>query len=144
MNKNMLITQLKNRLPEVICTYYDENNDEGYINKVSGCVTVNLALIFKSIGEVNIHEAIKDKVTRENYTLKMILILFHKIFGQKKTGYDSEIKSPNRFFDEERKNLMVLRQRNSYEKGENIIKILRNEQTNYDSGYFLEYFFGKC
>ena len=74
----------------------------------------------------------------------MILILFHKIFGQKKTGYDSEIKSPKRFFDEEGKNLMVLRQRNSYEKGENIIKILRNEQTNYDSGYFLEYFFGKC
>ena len=41
-------------------------------------MTVNLALVFKSIGEVNIHEAIKDKVTRENYTLKMILILFHK------------------------------------------------------------------
>ena len=35
LNKNMLITQLKNRLPEVICTYYDENDDEGYINKVS-------------------------------------------------------------------------------------------------------------
>ena len=144
LNKNMLITNLKDKLPEVICTYYDENDDECNIKNVSGCETVNLALVFKSIDEVNIHEVIKDKVAQENYALKMFLILSHKILGNKKIGYDSKIKYPNRFFDEEGKKLMILRQRNSYEKGENFIKILRNEKTNHDSGYFLEYFFGKC
>ena len=144
LNKNMLISHLKDILPEVIYTYYDEEDEEGSTNKRTGCVTVNLALIFKSIGEVNIHKPIKDKRSRENNALKMFIILFHELFGHKKTGSNSEINSPNRFFDEEGKKLLVLRQRNSYEEGENIIKILRNDRLNHDSGHFLEYFFGKC
>ena len=145
LNKDMLINHLKDILPEVICTYFDkEDTDEGLTNKASGCVTINLALIFKSFEEVNIDKEIKDEIILDNYAFKMVILLFHEIFGHKKTGYNSEINSPNRFFDKEGKNLMVLRHKNSCEKGENIINILRNEKSNHDSGHFLEYFFGKC
>lgn len=145
LNKKMLLTHLKDVFPEVLYTYFDKDNIElGLTNKASGCVTVNLAPVFKSIEEINIDKKVENNDVRKNYSLKLVMSLFHEIFGHKKTGYYSEVKSPNRFFDSEEKKLMILRHKNSFDKGENIIKILRDEKYKQDSGYFLEYFFGKC
>ena len=145
INKKMLISHLKEIIPDVICTYYTPDFDEEALtNKSTGCVAINLSSIFDSLEEVNICKAINDKKTRDNFSLKMVTILFHEIFGHKKTGYNSDISSPHRFFDKTRKNLMVLKNRNSFEKGENIINILRSTNVKHDSGHFIEYFFGKC
>jgi len=145
INKKMLISHLKEIIPDVICTYYAPDFDEdGLTDKSTGCVAVNLSSIFESLEKVNICKAINDKRTRDNFALKMVIILFHEIFGHKKTGYNSDVNSPHRFFDKKSKNLMVLKYRNSFEKGENIINILRDQNFKHDSGHFIEYFFGKC
>ena len=145
LNKDILIKHLKAQLPEVIYSYFDKEHIEiGITNKASECVIVNMALIFKNFEEINIDKEINEKEILYNYSLKMIIILFHQILGHNKAGYNSEINSPNRFFDKEGKNLMILRHKNSYEKGENIINILQNEKSKQNSRYFLEYFFGEC
>lgn len=145
LNNKMLVAHLRDVFPEVLCTYFDEEDiDLGLTNKASGCVTVNLAPIFESVEKINIDKKVENKDVRENYSLKLVISLFHEIFGHKKTGYFSEVKSPYRFFDKEEKKLMILRHKNSLDNGENIIKILRNEKSKHDSGHFLEYFFGKC
>ena len=126
INKKMLISHLKDILPDVICTYYvpdlDYDYEEVLPNKTTGCVTINLATIFNSLEEANICKEIKDQKVR-SYALKMVIILFQEIFGHKITCYNSDTKSPNRFFDKEGKNLMVLRHRSSFEKGKNVIMI---------------------
>lgn len=148
INKKLLINHLKDILPDVLFTYYDNKtnqiNNQAITNKASGCITINLHSLFSTGEKMNIVEPIKEKIILENYSLKMLTILFHEVFGHKKTGYISNTSSPSRFFNQKDGSLMELRHRNSCEKGKNIIKILRQENLDYDSGHFLEYFFGEC
>ena len=52
--------------------------------------------------------------------------------------------SPNSYYDENEKTIMILEDIKSNKQENNIIKIIRDTDFEGDSGHLLEYFFGQC
>lgn len=130
------LKEIKNHLneihPDIITTYSFNSTNAVFINKNIGLPCINIKSIknlkkFQLNEKVNKEEIIKAK----NVSTKIVVYLFHEIYGHKKFSYERTIKSPYKFI-----------QKNSKEDGENIIKVLPSKQK-VDTGTFFELIYGK-
>jgi len=148
----LLISHLNDIIPEVIITYNDKKyfeNDQGLTEKSSGAVSLNLdSELLLPLKNINLYEPINNIDSLNNLSLRIFFVLFHEVLGHKKSGFsytneDLQL-SPNFFYDKKNNTIMKLVHCNSKGIGKNIIKILRDPDSNSDSGSFLEYFLGEC
>ena len=117
----------------------ESSDDIAISNKANGGVSINLASqFFCKYNEPSLNKKIDNNIIRDNLSLKLVLILFHKVFAYKKGDF---VNSPNIFFHREKNNIVNLVNKFSFDKGENYINIIRDPFS--DSGNFLEYFFGE-
>lgn len=147
-SKEIVKKHLKNIRYEAIIVYEDYNSDKVVqTNKNAGVVSLNLCKALSPAEIINIGKKIKDENVRIDYSLKIILSLFHELLGYKQFSYNSNSNSsgsPGCYYDEKKKKIIKLVNVKSNKEGEDIIKILRGEDCDGDSGQFLEYFFGEC
>ena len=151
---NLLKEHLNDVVPEIFITINDNKfykEDQGMTEKSSGGVTLNLCSeLLSPLKDKNLYEIIDDIDTLNDLSLRLFLVLFHEILGHKKSGYSSTYAdediglSPNIFFDKTKKKIMKLDFLFSTNISDNVIKILRDPESNSDSGSFLEYFLGEC
>ena len=147
-NKTILKSHLKNIIPDIIISIDDEELlEEADTNKLLGTVTLNLSSnLLSPFKNQELDKKIENKYINTKLSLILFLTLFHEILGHKKGGYSSKdediLRSPNVFYDRQKKDIFKLVERNSLFTSKNEIKILRDFDE--DSGYLLEYFIGEC
>ena len=117
-SKEVMKKHLNDIIYETIIVYEDYNSDKAAeTNKNTGIISLNLSEALTPKETIDIGKNIEDENIRIDYSLKMILTLFH------------EIKFINI---------------KSNREDEDITKIMKDEDCDGDSGYFLKYFFGEC
>lgn len=141
----LLKKHLEDIMPEVLITIEDPDIfDLGITNVELGSIVLNLNKIFKSLNIIDISESIEEEKKRKKYAFSILLTLFHELCGHKKDSYniksDEIPNSPYYFYNINTKNIMELVNRDSNSDDNNVIKILR--ANNSDEGSFLELFFG--
>ena len=150
---NLIKEHLNDVIPEIIITINNKNyfkDDQGISEKSSGAVFLNLCSeLLSPLEDINLYDVINNIDILNDLSLRLFLVLFHKLLGQKKSGYTSTNKeeielSPNIFYDKIKKSILKLDYLYSNNILKNIIKILRDPESNSDSGSFLEYFLGEC
>ena len=146
-SKEIVKKHLRDIIYETIIVYEDYNTDKiAETNKNTGVVSLNLCKTLAPSAIIDIGKKIKDENARIDYSLKIILALFHELLGHKKFSYNSNSNvtdSPGSYYDEKKKIIKFVNVKSNKE-GEDIIKIIRDEDCDGDSGHFLEYFFGEC
>lgn len=150
ISKNILKNHLTNIIPEIIITLNDEMNfcnDQGTTDKNSGIESLNLSSdLLSDLAKIDIRDNIDNKKILDDLSLRIFIVLFHKIFGHKKGGdcsSEDNLLSPNFFYDRKKKQIMKLGYIYSFHINNNIIKILKDPEIDKDSGSFLEYFLGE-
>lgn len=151
ISKDILKNHLTNIIPEIIITFNDETyfkDAQGNTDKNSGIVALNLSSdLLSGLAKIDMKETIYSQKIHDDLSLRIFIVLFHEIFGQKKGGYstsnDDNLLSPNFFYDKKKKQIMKLEYIYSTNINKNIIKILRDPEIYRDSGSFLEYFLGE-
>ena len=117
-SKKAMKKYLNDIIYETIIVYEDYNsNKEAETNKNTGIISLNLSEALTPKEIIEIGKNIEDENIRIDYSLKIILTLFH------------EIKFVNI---------------KSNKEDEDITKIIKDEDCDGGSGYFLKYFFGEC
>lgn len=136
---------LENMIPDIIVLSDNMDKDENAnTNSLTGVVTLN-NLFFK---DIEIHKTQKDNNISRHYGFRIAKKLFHELFGHKKSAFGKEelnYKSPISFKNKVGE-LKFIDENNNEKQYCDINQIIDNldvEKINGDSGYFLEYFFGK-
>ena len=143
---------LKNLIPNVIIysnTFEKKNKDDyAYIMPQTGIITLNIELLGK-----NFEKKEADENTRKHKAFLLFRILFHELFAHKKSSFSKDYTgtdpsnplSANCFKDYFDGKFRFLPDENN----DNIFKDIDElaigeiEDSKGESGYFLEYFFGK-
>ena len=143
---------LKNLIPNVIIysnTFKKENKDDyAYIMPQTGIITLNIELL-----GTNFEKKESDENTRKHKAFLLFRILFHELFAHKKSSFSKDYPgsdpsnplSANCFKDYFDGKFRFLPDENN----DNIFKDIDElgigeiEDSKGESGYFLEYFFGK-
>jgi len=112
ISNKILKKHLNDIIPEVIITFNDTNineNDQGLTNKKSGSVALNFSCKLLSCFKNNdINKKIDNKIKLNNLALRIYIVLFLEVFGQKKGGYsfnnqeDDILLSPKCFYDKKK------------------------------------------
>ena len=104
--------------------------------------------LFSPLQDRDLYAEINNIDTLQDLSLRLFFLLFHEVLGHKKSGYSSTEEnlnlSPNIFYDKTKKQIMKLVSLDSISVNKNIIKILKDPDSNSDSGSFLKYFLGQC
>ena len=150
-NIDILKTHLRNIFPDIIIIVDDEeiNLEEAKANKVLGSVILNFASKFLSpLKQFDIDKKIENEDINNNIALIIFITLFHEILGHIKGGFSIRnnelLLSPNAYYDKKKNAILKFVDRNTPYVAKNEINILREEDTDTDAGYFLEYFIGEC
>ena len=142
---------LKNLIPNIIMYSNKFNEDEddtydyGCIYPKNGIVTLNT----KKIGENCDKKEISQKI-RKHKAFMISRVLFHKVLGHNKSSFSKDYSNDNSlsavcFKDNTDGKIRFLPEVNTENLFEEIHKIFDEEinESTGDSGYFIEYFFGK-
>ena len=138
---NDIKNQLKNMVPNVIIYSEYIKNDNAKTNPISGNVILNI----KQFEKINIDKNKLDEFTSKHYGFIISKILMHEFFG----SFSKIKKNQNSiisFIDENDGIKLINSDDINYDIYKDINAILDGENPdNYvgDSGYFIEYFFGK-
>ena len=152
INNEILKSLLQNDIPEIVITINDEkiNTDKISLNKKLKLDSVKLNLASKILSQLKNYKIDKkeeDKNIKNNLGLILFISLFHQILGFDKDLYssntDDNYKSPNVFYDKDKKKILRLINRNCLAPKDNEVAILTEEEKE-DAGHFLDYFIGKC
>ena len=118
ISNNILKKHLNDIIPEVIITFNDTNineNDQGLTNKKPGAVALNLSYkLLSCLKNNDINKKIDNKIKLNNLALRIYIVLFLEVFGQKKGGYsfnnqeDDILLSPKCFYDKKKAKIMTL------------------------------------
>ena len=88
---NILKDHLRNNIPEIIIIFKDKTifkKDQGVTDKDSGIVSLNLSSQFLSdLSNGSINDSINDKSILYDLSLRIYIVLFHKVLGHKKGVY---------------------------------------------------------
>ena len=142
---NDIKNHLKNMIPNVIIYSEYIKNDNAKTNPISGNVILNI----KQFEKINIDKNKLDEFTSKHYGFIISKILMHEFFGHKKSSFSKIKKNQNSiisFIDENDGIKLINSDDINYDIYKDINAILDGENPdNYvgDSGYFIEYFFGK-
>lgn len=147
-SKEIVKKHLRDIVYETIIVYEDYDSDKiAETNKNTGIVSLNLCKALAPKEIINIGKKIENESARIDYSLKIVLTLFHELLGHKKFSYNSNSNvsdSPGSYYDKKKNKIIRFANVKSNKEGEDIIKILRDQECEGDSGHFLEYFFGEC
>ena len=147
-SKEIVKKHLRDIVYETIVVYEDYDSDKiAETNKNTGVVSLNLCKTLAPKEIINIGKKIEDKSVMIDYSLPIILTLFHELLGHKKFSYNSNSNasdSPGGYYDEKKNKIIRFANVKSNIESEDIIKIIRDQDCEGDSGHFLEYFFGEC
>jgi len=112
ISNKILKKHLNDIIPEVIITFNDTNiykNDQGLSNKKPGAVALNLSYkLLSCLKNNDINKKIDNKIKLNNLALRIYIVLFLEVFGQKKGGYsfnnqeDDILLSPKCFYDKKK------------------------------------------
>ena len=138
-------THLKNMLPKVILYTSNLGDNQALTNPINGNVIINISNFEEK--EINIDKNNEDDEKSSHYGFVLSKILMHEFFGHKKSSFSkSEINynsviSYNDKFGELRlisnDDSLIFKQNDDFESIESFDNIVG------DSGYFIEYYFGK-
>lgn len=141
---------LRKLIPNIIIYSSNLNQDNdiynyGYIYPINGIVTLNT----KRIGENCAKKEIDEKI-RKHKAFMISRVLFHEIFGHKKSSFSKDFSNENIlsavcFKDNIDGKFRFLSGQNNENLFKDIHQILNEEieESPGESGYFIEYFFGK-
>lgn len=138
-------TYLKQKIPEIITTFYNENKDNSaFIDPFTGYITINFNSleIFK---DINIIKSLDEKnLTKgKKYASKLITFLLHEVPGHIKFAFGNACNnnSPSKFINDFNEICQLVSE--DYKSDDNQkIKILTNNNK-FDSGSFFELLYGK-
>ena len=138
-------THLKNMLPKVILYTSNLGDNQALTNPINGNVIINISNFEEK--EINIDKNNEDDEKSSHYGFVLSKILMHEFFGHKKSSFSkSEINynsviSYNDKFGKLRlisnDDSIIFKQNDDFESIESFDNIVG------DSGYFIEYYFGK-
>ena len=137
---------LKKLFPNILILSNDFPDEYASTNPNTGIITLD-SLDFEGI---NIDKNNMDKYISKHFGFKIVKNLFHEFMGHKKSAFT---KNNNNFnsvisFKDKDGNLLFLSENNEKDLYKNINEIIDDPQIEIekevgDSGYFMEYFFGK-
>ena len=138
-------TYFKQKIPEIITTFYNENKDNSaFIDPFTGYITINFNSleIFK---DINIIKSLDEKnLTKgKKYASKLIIFLLHEVPGHIKFAFGNACNnnSPSKFINDFNEIYQLVSE--DYKSDDNQkIKILTNNNK-FDSGSFFELLYGK-
>ena len=138
-------TYLKQKIPEIITTFYSNNTDNcAFVEPFTGYTTINLNS-FKMQEEIDIMKSLDETniIKGKNYASKLITYLLHEVPGHINFSFSNACKhnSPFKYINESNEICQLVPEYDlSYDKNENKI-FLKNKK--YDSGSFFELLYGK-
>ncbi len=138
-------THLRQKMPEIITTYYNEDNDNfAFSQSFTGYTTININS-FEKFQEIDIMKNLDENyiIIGKNYASKLITYLLHEVPGHIKFSFSNACKnnSPSKFINESNE-ICQLFPENDKSKDKNKFKILSKNQM-YDSGSFFELLYDK-
>ena len=142
---NDIKNHLKNMIPDVIIYSEYVKKDNARTNPINGNVILNI----KQFEKINIDKNELDVFISKHYGFIISKILIHEFFRHKKSSFSKVHKNHNSIisFIEEKDGIKFINSDDTnYDIYKNINDILDDEKLDNfvgDSGYFIEYFFGK-
>ena len=147
LSRLLIKAHLKDLLPNIIVlSKCLKNDDYAFTNSYSGLITINL----NNFGGINITKKQIDDFRSKHYGFILVKIFVHELFGHKKSCLAKNDKTfeSSICFQDESGNLLFLAEKNDnsilFKNIKEIISTYKDfNEYNGDSGYMMEYFFGK-
>ena len=138
-------TYLQQKIPEIITTYYNEDNDKyAFSESFTGYTTINMNS-FEDFKEIDIMKNLDKNniIIGKNYASKLITYLLNEVPGHIKFSFSNACKnnSPSKFINQSNEICQLVPENDKSEE-KNKFKILSKNQL-YDSGSFFELLYGK-
>ena len=138
-------TYLRQKIPEIITTYYNENKGNwAFVESFTGYTTININNLEK-FKEIDIMKSLDENnfIIGKNYASKLITYLLNKVLVNINFSLNNPYKnnSPSKFINESNE-ICQLVPENDKTEDKNKFKILSKNQI-YESGSFFELLYGK-
>ena len=130
-SKEIVKKHLRDIVYETIVVYEDYDSDKiAETNKNTGVISLNLCKTLASKEIINIGKKIEDESVMIDYSLTIILTLFHELLGHKKFSYNSNSNvsdSPGSYYDEKKNKIIRFANVKSNIESEDIIKFIKDQ-----------------
>ena len=138
---------LKDLIPNILLlSKYLKNDDYAFTNSINGLITINI----NNFKGIDISKKMSDEHRSKHYGFILVKIFIHEIFGHKKSCLSKNNKTfeSSICFQDETGNLIYLVEKNDnnilFRDIKEVINMNKDlRENNGDSGYMMEYFFGK-